>query len=325
MKMRTPLVSICIPTYNSERYLRESLESIVAQTYKNYEVIVSDNASTDGTLAILDEYVQKYGFQLHRNRENIGAHANFNKLISLAKGEYVAIYHSDDVYDKTIVEELVKVLNGDDSIGIVGSMGNIINDESVCFGSQNLPKHIKKLNKVKYNFDEALSALVKRGWFFVSASIMARKKIYDDLGMFPITEYKSAGDYELWLRIARVYNVGIVDKKLINYRAHAGQATELLIRKNTDIADIVLVLREYKEYAANKQVKRMCEDCIEANVLKAARRQNYYGYYDQSNQTIRAVLSLKYLPQRYVIQLFNALKLSIKKRSLAKAFDRKDA
>jgi len=125
---RKPLVSICMPTCNSEIYLRESLDSIASQTYKNTEVIISDNASTDSTISIINEYVEKYGFKLFINKTNIGAHANFNKLISLAGGEYVAIYHSDDVYEKTIVEESVKVLSEDESIGLVGTMGNIINE-----------------------------------------------------------------------------------------------------------------------------------------------------------------------------------------------------
>jgi glycosyltransferase involved in cell wall biosynthesis len=313
-----PLVSICIPTCNSEVHLEKSLENIVSQTYKNTEVIISDNASTDNTISIINGYVRKYGFKLYVNPVNIGAHANFNKLIGLASGEYVAIYHSDDVYQKNIVEESVKVLSEDASIGFVGTMGNIIDDQGVCFSSQNLPKHIRKLNKIKYNFDEALSAIVKRGWFFISPSIMARKKVYSELGVFPITEYKSAGDYELWLRIARVYNVGIIDKKLINYRVHKGQATEALIRKNTAVADIVLVLKEYKEYTKDAKLKRQCEDCINWNIIKAARRQNYYGLYSKSNMTLKTINSkkIKFLFHKYGIKFFNMIKVSIKKRTL---------
>src|SRR3990170_7727880 len=105
------LVSICIPTYNSARYLRQCLDSIASQTYKNVEVIISDNASTDDTVSIINEYMNKYGFKLNINPVNIGACANFNKLISLARGKYIAIYHADDVYEQTIVEESVRVLD----------------------------------------------------------------------------------------------------------------------------------------------------------------------------------------------------------------------
>lgn len=308
-----------MPTCNSEIYLRESLDSIASQTYKNTEVIISDNASTDSTISIINEYVEKYGFKLFINKTNIGAHANFNKLISLAGGEYVAIYHSDDVYEKTIVEESVKVLSEDESIGLVGTMGNIINDVGVCFASQNLPKHIKKLNKTKYFFDEVLSAIVKRGWFLISPSIMARRKVYDELGIFPITEYKSAGDYELWLRIARVYNVGIIDKKLINYRVHKGQATEALIRKNIAVADIVLVINKYKEQTTNKKVKKWCDERININIISASRRQNYYGLFSKSNETLKTMRSKQiiFLIQKYGIILFNMFKISIKKKILS--------
>jgi len=188
------LVSICIPTYNSARYLKQCLDSIAAQTYKHVEVIISDNASTDDTVSIISEYVNRYGFKLNINPVNIGAGENFNKLISLAKGKYIAIYHADDVYDDTIVEESVGVLDENETVGLAGTMGNIMNEDGELFNTMRLPRHLKKLSKMIYTFDEALSGIVKRGWFFVTPSIMVRKKVYDELGVF---DTKPAGIPEL--------------------------------------------------------------------------------------------------------------------------------
>lgn len=313
------LVSICIPTYNSAAYLKQCLDSIASQTYKNIEVIVSDNASTDQTVSFISGYVDRYGFKLNRNSENIGAQANFNKLFSLAKGKYVAIYHADDVYERAIVEECVKVLDGHDSIGLVGTMGNIMNDDGVIFNTFRLPKHLKKLNKTIYSFDEALSGILKRGWFFVTPSIMMRKTALDEAGVFEPGIYGSAGDYELWLRIAVKHNVAILDKKLINYRVHKNQGTEREVRKNPEVADIVSVIKRYKELTANKKVKKMCDDCINANIIKAGRRQNYYGLYDKSNQTLKTLTSNKliFLIHKAGITFFNILRISIKKRALS--------
>lgn len=313
-----PLVSICIPTYNSARFLKECLDSIASQTYQNVEVIISDNASTDDTVSIINQYLQRYGFKLNINSENIGAGANFNKLITLATGKYIAIFHADDVYAKTIVEESVKVMKKNDSVGLVGTMGNIMNDEGIVFNSFRLPKQLKKLNKTIYSFDEALSGILKRGWFFVTPSIMVRKKVYDEIGLFELEAFKFAGDYELWLRIASKYKVAILDKKLINYRVHKNQGTESQVRKNLEVADIVSVIKKYRELTSNKKVKKMCDDCINANIIKAARRQNYYGLYGKSNETLKTMKSKKtiFLIHRYGIRFFNFFRLSIKRRSL---------
>jgi glycosyltransferase involved in cell wall biosynthesis len=311
-----PLVSICIPTYNSAKFIRQALDSIAAQTYKNVEVIVSDNASHDNTVSIIRYYIEKYGFELNINSKNIGAGENFNKLISLASGKYVAIYHADDVYESTIVEESVKLLESDETIGLVGTLGNIINEEGVLFNTMRLPKHLQRLSKAIYTFDEALSGLVKRGWFFVTPSIMVRKKIYDEIGVFNTQEFISAGDYGFWMKIAYRYKVGIIDKRLINYRVHKNQGTEREVRNNPEVADIVLVLKKYKEMTSNAKVKGWCEDCINKNIITAARRQNYYGMYTKSNETLKMLESKQaaFILQKIAIFFFNFLKISIKKR-----------
>ncbi len=314
-----PLVSICIPTYNSSRYLKECLDSVAAQSYKNLEVIISDNASTDETVFIVNQYVERYRFKLDINSKNMGALANFNKLISLATGKYVAIYHADDVYNKNIVEESVRILNAHDSVGLVGSMGNIMNDDGTIFNTFRLPKHLKKLNKTIYSFDEALSAILKRGWFFVTPSIMVRRKALEELGAFDLNGYGSAADYELWLRIANKYDAAILNNKLINYRVHKSQGTEREVRKNPEVADIVLVVKKYREITTNKKLKKMCDDCINANIIKAARRQNYYGLYPKSNQTLKMIKSanIKIFIHEIGIKLFNVLRIRIKKRTLS--------
>lgn len=318
MEHKNSLVSICVPTYNSAKFLKQCLDSIVTQTYANKEVIISDNASTDETVSIIQEYVKKYGFKLNVNATNIGAGENFNKLISLANGDYIAIYHADDVYQKTIVEECAQVLDNDESIPLVGTMGNIIAENGVAFNSMRLPKHLQKLNKTVYNFDQALSGLLKRGWFFATPTVMVRKKVYDRVGVFDCISYKSCGDYAFWLKIAHAYNrLAILNKRLFNYRVHQNQGTELEIRKNPEVADLVLVLQQYKEFAKDRKVKQWTDDCINANIIKAARRQNYYGLFEKSNATLRKMYSRRafYLLQKFGIQAFNLFLLPIKKRS----------
>ena len=97
-----PLVCICVPTYNSAASIRETLESILAQTYLNLTIHVSDNASTDGTLKIV-ESISDRRISLHRHDVNVGGEGNFNRCIHFAAGKYTAIFHADDIYEPDMV------------------------------------------------------------------------------------------------------------------------------------------------------------------------------------------------------------------------------
>lgn len=92
------MISIAIATYNGEKYLREQLDSIYAQTYKQLEVVVTDDCSTDGTVSILEEYRQKYGLKYYVNLHNLGFVKNFERAISLCTGDYIALADQDDVW-----------------------------------------------------------------------------------------------------------------------------------------------------------------------------------------------------------------------------------
>lgn len=103
-----PLVSVGITTYNGEKFLREQLNSIYNQTYKNIEVIAVDDCSSDQTIEILEEYKQKQGLRYFINDKNIGLIKNFEKVISLCQGEYIALSDQDDVWKPEKIEILVR-------------------------------------------------------------------------------------------------------------------------------------------------------------------------------------------------------------------------
>jgi glycosyltransferase involved in cell wall biosynthesis len=92
------MISLAMPTYNGERFLREQLDSIYNQTIVPDEVIVVDDCSTDGTISILEEYKKKYGLKYWVNEKNLGYNKNFEKAISLCTGDYIALSDQDDVW-----------------------------------------------------------------------------------------------------------------------------------------------------------------------------------------------------------------------------------
>src|SRR3989442_1563603 len=132
-----PLVSIIVPVFNGERYLRESLDSILAQTYPRVEVLVMDDASTDGTPSI----IASYGNQVHyyRQPQNRGIYGNMNDGIAMARGEYIAIYHADDVYLPKIVECEVAFLHHHPEAGAVFCQAVFIDSLGREFGRLEIP------------------------------------------------------------------------------------------------------------------------------------------------------------------------------------------
>jgi glycosyltransferase involved in cell wall biosynthesis len=108
-----PLVSVALCTYNGAAYLREQLDTILQQTYSNIEVIAVDDGSTDDTLQILQEYIEKDNrIHLHRNETNLGFNLNFQKAIGLCSGEWIAIADQDDVWDTHKIEKMLQQWNG---------------------------------------------------------------------------------------------------------------------------------------------------------------------------------------------------------------------
>lgn len=129
--MTKPQVSILIPTYNSEKYIEETIESALSQTYKDFEIIIVDNASSDKTWEIIQEYKKRYNnFYIFRNEENIGPIRNWMRCIEEASGEYGKIVWSDDLIKTTFLEKTVGILADNHDVGFVFTPAIIFGDTS---------------------------------------------------------------------------------------------------------------------------------------------------------------------------------------------------
>lgn len=309
-----PLISICIPTYNSTLFLAQTLESIAAQTYKNIEVIISDNASTDETPDIIKTYCERYGWTFYHNEVNIGAGNNFNRLIELAHGEYIAIYHADDIYEPTIVEKSVHAFQQSQNIGLVGTIGIAINDINQFIYPFHFPTCFES-NQYLLGFDDVINGILSNNNYeilLITPSIMVRKECYRSLGTFKINErYKSAGDYEMWLRIANSYQICIINEQLIQYRIHAGQGSETEIRQNLEINDIIIVMGDYIQKTSDPQLQRKHNKWRDKLLMRTALKQNAVSLYDKSNTTLNEITEIKYLLPKKFLNLFNNVKVSI--------------
>src|ERR1035437_3863021 len=130
--MSAPLVSILVPVFNGEPFLAECLESILAQDLGNYEVLISDDGSTDGSAAVIQRYVQRDScIRWWRNPRNLGIGGNFNASLKAARGEYLKFVLQDDkLLDPSALRRMVAAMESDASVSLVGSASHLIDAQS---------------------------------------------------------------------------------------------------------------------------------------------------------------------------------------------------
>jgi glycosyltransferase involved in cell wall biosynthesis len=238
-----PLVCICIPTYNAADTVRETVLSILGQTYKNIVIKISDNASTDATLAIVAS-INDPRINVHRNLENIGGEGNFNRCIALASGKYTAIFHADDIYEPEIVALQVSCMEADNTIGAVFTEGSLIDENGNGIGAIHVPKDLRRQQQ-PFDFFVIFKAVLRNSNFLICPSVMSRTSIYkDDIECWRGDLFRSSADLDVWLRIAQKHTLAILLSPLIRYRISNSQVSAI-VRAQTDRTDFFKVTDHY--------------------------------------------------------------------------------
>lgn len=203
------LVSVAVTTYNGERYIREQLDSIVNQTYKNIEIIVCDDCSTDDTLKILKEYETKYGIQIFTNDKNIGYIKNYEKVISKCNGEYIALSDQDDVWISNKIQLLINNIFDSPLIMsdayVVDKNKSLISDSFLKYQNIDVPK-----------YKEQFVYLLFRN-FATGCTMLFHKDLLNNAIPFP---EKIPHDWWIALNASIHGRIEIIKKPLILYRQH---------------------------------------------------------------------------------------------------------
>lgn len=190
MNDKNPLVSIIMGIYNCENTLKESIESILNQTYENWELIMCDDCSLDNTFNIAKTYEKEYPKKIKviKNDVNLTLGPTLNRCLKLAKGKYIARQDGDDISHKERLKEEVRFLEKNSEYALVAT-GMISFDE-------NGEKGIHKLKKVPNKSD-----FLTKGSTFCHATILIKTEVFNELNGYSEEWYvKQAEDYELWSR-----------------------------------------------------------------------------------------------------------------------------
>ena len=204
-----PRVSVVMGAYNGERFLRPAIESILNQTYRNFELIVVDDCSTDGTIQILEEFKEER-MSVVRNQRNLGIAETLNNGIAVARGEYIALQDHDDISLPTRLECQVAFLDRNTQVGMVGSNCNIIDEAGTI--SPGWP--------VKYDDVELKWAVLWRCPFFHTSVMVRRRDIQEVGGYSSDPKYRFSEDYDLMSRVALRYSVANIPQTLGCWRMH---------------------------------------------------------------------------------------------------------
>ena len=252
-------VSVCMVTYNQEKYITEAIESIVCQqTNFRFELVIGEDCGTDKTRDICIEYQKKYPaiIRLNLPQQNVGAQANFNKTLSLCQGKYVAICEGDDYWtDPYKLQKQVDLMETHPDFSMCAHASNIL----MCDHFDEC-----KIDKSMLTTED----LIGEDWGIMTASILFRR----DMSSTPDWFNKVVnGDYALQLLLSLKGNIGYLPDNMSVYRQHFGGVSATLKPFN-QTAWIVFLLDEFNKYT-NGRYKSL----IFARIKRIYKKQIYYA------------------------------------------------
>lgn len=210
-------VTVLMSVYNGERFLREAMDSVLQQTFSNWEFLIVDDGSTDETWKILSNYAENdQRIVLHRNENNLGLAKSLNMGIQAAKGGYIARFDSDDMCLPARLERQVEALNSSPGIAVVGAWMQDIDEKG---------ERLNVRRGAWESYAHYFFALLRLQTYLYHPSVMFRKTVIQKLGGYD--ESLVVGqDLDLWVRLAQAgYDARIIQEPLMYYRVHDEQLT----------------------------------------------------------------------------------------------------
>lgn len=214
-------ISVIIPLYNHEKFIKEAIQSVLNQTYKNFELIVIDDGSRDNSLKI----AQSFNDERLRviSQENRGAHNTINRGLDLATGEFLTILNSDDVYEKERLEKCIAYLLDNPDAHLVASYIKIINEsgknQGIKKGWKNMePWAVPNKERSFAKDDDFVKNLLMSNFISTTSNMVFTKKLYAEIG--GMRNLRFAHDWDFALRAAEYGKCVLIEEPLMGYRIH---------------------------------------------------------------------------------------------------------
>ena len=206
----TPKISVLMPVYNCELYIKEAIDSILNQTYSDFEFLIIDDSSKDQTISIIKSY-NDARIQLIEKPVNSGLTLSLNMGLRFAKGKYIARMDGDDISLPERFEKQVAFLEANEDTVVCGTAFSIIGTNEVV----NVPEN-----------HEAIKLALLKNNCIAHPSVMMRKSILDKDSIFYNAAKESAEDYDLWVRLLKIGKLHNLQEVLLKYRVHDKQVSQ---------------------------------------------------------------------------------------------------
>lgn len=288
-------VSIITPTYNREKLLKETVDAILSQTYKDFELIIVDNYSSDSTDKVLKSYNDNR-IKYFKNQNNGQVAVNRNFGIKKARGEFIAFCDDDDLWFPTKLEKQVNEFNKNPNIGLVCSSGIMFNNKGTIGKYETTS--LKTISFEKLLFNNCI----------INSSAIVKKNVFEVIGLLDEDpNIIAVEDYELWLRIAKKYEVRHIQEMLVKYRIHENALQNQYLSNGRGFE---LQKRVYTKLFEKKIIdKKLFQECI--NNLEFVSFKNKILRNVDVNMKSILILNIKEIKKIFLMSLFLMSKMGM--------------
>lgn len=239
-----PKVSVIIPSYNHEKYVAEAIQSVLDQTYQDFEIVVTDDGSTDKTVEVIKQFSDSR-IKLFVFEENQGACIAANHCIKNAVGEFISLLNSDDAYKPHKLEKQINFLDKNPEIGAVFSYPEFIDEDSQLITKKHFYQTtFQKPNRTRF---EWLNYFFYNGNCICHPTILIRKECYDIVGLYD-PRYAQLPDFDFWIRLCQKYDIHIMPEELIKFRIRNNEANVSSRKPQTHVRISSEIYQIYQNY-----------------------------------------------------------------------------
>ena len=286
-----PTISVIMPVYNSEKYLREAINSILCQTFKDFELIIINDGSADNSRSIIQEFQkQDTRIKLIENEKNLGISRSLNLGIDHAVGKYIARMDSDDISIKSRFSNQVKILELNPEIGFLGSSGYYIDE-----------------NGKKISFYKVPTSFLEIKWGsllcspFIHPSVMIRKELFEKTNIRYDDTKLYVEDYDLWSKFINITKAINLKEPLIKYRIYSQFINK---QKNNIQQENTLKIACKNILKETKDINLSCQEIIE--ILLLINNHNFFND-DLNKIKIRAINNLIMIFEYFINQNYGEI------------------
>ena len=235
--MDVPQITVAMPVYNGEGYVHLAIQSVLDQTYSDFELLIVDNCSTDGTLEVIKAFSDPR-IRLHVNSSNLGMVGNWNRSVELATGEYIKFLSHDDLLDTTCLEEQIAgfMRHKQENIGIVTCKKKVINKNGKKvmpgFGLRGQSRTISGSVAIRKSIRSGRNIIGEPSVVLINTSVLKAS------GPFELPEFTP--DIKMWFKILRKNDLYFINKTLASYRI-SEQSTSSSVSKSQGAQFVALI------------------------------------------------------------------------------------